>query len=110
MAVYSVNSDAKYIYAQLSSRESLGRYDQYFFCVFSIASYPDSKEHYRLRFSTKQDLVNFGGIFWHNYYSLGNNEMQQESLFELLNKTINQWGDNRKLKTKRLLTDLYKNM
>lgn len=109
MAIYSVICDHKYIYAQLSSREFARRYDQYFFCVFERDNYP-SKENYRLRFSTKQDLIRFTDKLWLNYDSLSDIDRQQEFLFELLNKTANQWGCNKKLKTKRLLNEICKNM
>ena len=108
MAVYSVLSDVKYIYSLLSSRDLEPRYDQYYFCI-RTTKYPN-KIYYNLRFSTKQDLVNFNRKFWCNYYTLNDTEKEQNFLFELLTKTANEWDDNKKLKTKRLLTQICKNM
>lgn len=75
-------------------------YDQYFLSIYK-GKLTDGV-YQRLRFYTKKDLINFFNIVEKD----AQNELSEKTLFDFLIKTAHEWGGDKKLKTRRLLSQI----
>lgn len=96
--VYSALKFRKYILVAHSG--SFGKkYDQYHLTIYKERL---SGLNHKLRFSTKKDLTHFYNLLVNNMQ----NVPKEKTLFDILIATTHEWGGDKKLKTKRLLSQI----
>lgn len=76
------------------------RYDEYHLTIYKERFFHGLK--HKLRFSTKKDLSNFYNLLVDNMQ----NAPEEKTLFDILIATTHEWGDDKKLKTKRMLAQI----